>query len=160
MNSKNSRGNINMEVEHREYRKVTVLKVTEPKKMIVYHESLSNSSDEVDIKEPEAVKKDLEAVKKEPEVKTDNDLGEFNSEEELLRDALDRAAEQEKDLHDVSGVNKSGLVKTFFVLVLVLVLYLLLSLTYGGKHSNNLGEAGEINSSTYGKVKSVQVIDE
>lgn len=142
-----------MEVEHREYRKVTVLKVTEPKKMIVYHESLSNSSAEVDIKEPEA-------VKKEPEVKTDNDLGEFNSEEELLRDALDRAAEQEKDLHDVSGVNKSGLVKTFFVLVLVLVLYLLLSLTYGSKHSNNLGEAGEINSSTYGKVKSVQMIDE
>lgn len=142
-----------MEVEHREYRKVTVLKVTEPKKMIVYHESLSNSSDKVDIKEPEA-------VKKEPEVKTDNDLGEFNSEEELLRDALDRAAEQEKDLHDVSGVNKSGLVKTFFVLVMVLVLYLLLSLTYGSKHGNNISETDGINTSMSGKVKSVQVIDE
>lgn len=140
-----------MEVEHREYRKVTELKVTEPKKMVIYHESLSGSSDDssdvVDTKETEAVK-------------TDNDLGEFNSEEELLRDALDRAAEQEKDLHDVSGVNKSRLVKTFFVLVLVLVLYLLLSLTYGGKHSNNLGETDGTNTSTSGKIKSVQIIDE
>lgn len=140
-----------MEVEHREYRKVTVLKVTEPKKMVIYHESLSGSSDDSqdgeDIKEPKAVK-------------TDNDLGEFNSEEELLRDALDRAAEQEKDLHDVSGVNKSRLVKNFFILVLVIVLYLLLSLTYGGKHSNNLGETDGTNTSTSGKIKSVQIIDE